>query len=330
MEDRQELALEQYAFRVNNRRRARGAVLLETSDGLRLLREYTKITSHFAFENEVKEHLRLKGMERLDWVVKNQSGEWITVCETGEQYVVYEWYGGEECDYRSTHGLWEIASNLGRLHQCLKNYTAAPVPVDETLVRQYERHNREMKRVYNFMRAKRRKSEFERYAMSCYAGFAGQAEKTRKLLEQLEYYQVYGTKTRDVCHGGYNYHNLIQTKEGLATTNFEHAGMGIQLMDLVYFMRKTMEKNKWNWEKGKAIWEGYRENVSLTGGEKEFVAITLSYPIKYWKLLNQYINGKKTWISDKSLEKMKDVREQEERKKEFLVRLQSFEKNGWS
>ena len=59
MEDRQELALEQYDFQVKNRRRARGAVLLDTNEGLRLMREYTSITSHFAFENEVKEHLRL-------------------------------------------------------------------------------------------------------------------------------------------------------------------------------------------------------------------------------------------------------------------------------
>ena len=64
------------------------------------------------------------------------------------------------------------------------------------------------------------------------------------------------------------------------------------------------------------------------GGEKEFVSTTLSYPIKYWKLLNQYMNGKKTWISDKSLEKMKDVQEQEERKAQFLKRLAAFEKNN--
>ena len=297
MEDRQELALEQYDFQVKNRRRARGAVLLDTNEGLRLMREYTSITSHFAFENEVKEHLRLQGMKQLDWAVKNKAGEWVTVCETGEQYVVYEWYAGEDCDYKSSQGLMEIAANLGRLHQCLKNYSQVPVSVGETLLQQYDRHNREMKRA-------------------------------REKLRQSEYYQMHGSETRDVCHGGYNYHNLIQTKEGLATTNFEHAAMGIQLMDLVYFMRKTMEKNLWNWEKGKAIWEGYIENVALEGGEKEFVSTTLSYPIKYWKLLNQYMNGKKTWISDKSLEKMKDVQEQEERKAQFLKRLAAFEKNN--
>ena len=327
MEDRQESALEQYDFQVKNRRRARGAVLLETNEGLRLMREYTSITSHFAFEIEIKEHLRSQGMERLDWVVPNRAGQWVTVCESGEQYVVYEWYAGEDCDYKSSQGLMEIAANLGHLHQCMKNYSQVPVSVGETLLQQYDRHNREIKRVYRFMKEKRRKSEFEHYAMGCYDKFSRQAGKAREKLSQSVYYQTYGKETRDVCHGGYNYHNLIQTRDGLATTNFEHAYMGIQLMDLVYFMRKTMEKNRWNWEKGKAIWEGYIQNASLIGGEKEFVATTLSYPIKYWKLLNQYMNGKKTWISDKSLEKMRDVTEQEERKMQFLERLLTFEKN---
>ena len=53
MEDRTELALEQYDFQIKSRRRARGAVLLETNEGLRLMREYTKITPHFEFENEI-------------------------------------------------------------------------------------------------------------------------------------------------------------------------------------------------------------------------------------------------------------------------------------
>lgn len=328
MEDRTELALEQYDFLVKNRRRARGAVLLETSEGLRLMREHTIITPHFEFENEIKEHLRRKGMERLDWVVPNRSGEKVTVCETGEQYVVYQWYGGEDCDYKSSRGLREIAANLGRLHQCLKGYSLVPVSVGETLLEQYIRHNREMKRVYTYMKSKKRKSDFEHYAMGCYSKFAAQAARAKEKLEQSAYFRNYGRETRNVCHGEYNYHNLIQTEHGLATTNFEHATMGIQLMDLVYFMRKTMEKNKWNWEKGRAIWEGYCENVTLEGGEDEFVATTLSYPIKYWKLLNQYMNGKKTWISDKSLEKMKDVQEQEERKADFLERLSVFQKNN--
>ena len=66
-----------------------------------------------------------------------------------------------------------------------------------------------------------------------------------------------------------------------------------------------------------------RERTSLTvaglsGEEREFLWIILSYPEKYWKLMNHYINGKKTWISDKNMEKLKAVKEQEQAKENFL------------
>lgn len=56
----------------------------------------------------------------------------------------------------------------------------------------------------------------------------------------------------------------------------------------------------------------------------KFLITILSYPIKYWKLLNQYINSKKTWISNKSMEKLKAVCEQEESKDKFLQQMRTF------
>lgn len=324
MEDKQELTLEKYDFQVKNRHRSRGAVLLDTNEGPLLLREQKKITGHFALENQIKEHLREKGMTNLDFVVPNQEGEYVTEWETGEKYVVYRWFHGEECDYRNLQDLRLMAENLGSLHHCLRGFLKEPVALEIPLHEQYERHNREMKRVYNYMKDKKRKTEFERYAMQGFGMFYTRAEGVRARLRESDYYQKYGTATTDLCHGEYNYHNILMTSQGLATTNFEHAVPGVQLMDLAYFMRKTMEKNRWQVEKGKAIWEGYAQKTNSGDGELAFLTTVLSYPIKYWKLLNQYMNGKKTWISNKSMEKLRAVYEQEDSKDKFLQRMLSF------
>ena len=92
----------------------------------------------------------------------------------------------------------------------------------------------------------------------------------------------------------------------------------MQLMDLAYFFRKVMEKNNWDTEKGEAVLESYQAVAGLSGEEREFLWIILSYPEKYWKLMKHYINGKKTWISDKNMEKLKAVKEQEQAKENFL------------
>lgn len=324
MDEKQELVWKQYCFQVKNSRRARGGILLETSEGLRLLREYSRITPHFDFENKVKEHLRGKGMTELDFVAANREGELVTENEVGEKYVVYEWYRGEECDLKNSAQLCKMAENLGVLHQNLQRFLDEAIAMEGQLLEQYDRHNREMKRVYQYMKNKKRKSEFERKALACYPAFAKQAQMAREALADSAFYKKCGQSTRDLCHGEYNYHNLIQTEGGLATTNFEHCAPGIQVMDFVYFMRKSMEKNRWDAEKGYAIWKGYVTGIDVTDEEREFIITTMSYPFKYWKLLNQYMNRKKTWLSDKSMEKLQAVCEQEEWKTEFLHKMRSF------
>lgn len=324
VEDKQEMTLKQYRFQVKSCRRARGGVLLETNEGPRLLREYSRMTSHFDLENQVKDFLRDKGMSRLDFAVPNMEGNYVTEWESGEKFVVYEWYRGEECDLKNNQQLREMAENLGILHLKLKNYLDKPVALEEQLFHQYDRHNKELKRVYQFMKNKKRKSEFEIKAITCYPAFVKQAQLAKQALERSTFYKKYGQYTQDICHGEYNYHNLIQTGEGLATTNFEHCAPGIQVMDFVYFMRKSMEKNRWDADKGRAIWEGYATATDASEEQKEFVITTMSYPFKYWKLLNQYMNRKKTWLSDKSMEKLKAVCEQEEWKTNFLYTMRSF------
>lgn len=318
MEDRLEQVIERYDFQVNGRCRGRGAVILDTDGGLRLLRQQEKTTEHDTFENEVKEMLARKGFLLTDRIVENKDGELVTQTESGEYYKVLLWYAGGECDCRNRQMICQAAETLGRLHIALRYVRDEPYVPEETLLQRYQRHNREMKRICRFMKDKKKKTGFERYAVSCYDFFSLRASEAEKRLSESVYFHENGMKMRDICHGEYNYHNLIMTKSGIAVTNFERAGYGMQLMDFAYFFRKVMEKNNWDTEKGKAVVNSYRAVAGLSQGAGEFLSIVLSYPEKYWKLLNRYMNGKKTWVPDKNLEKMRAVREQEEKKTKFL------------
>ncbi len=318
MEDKQDLTIEKYGFQVKNRYRARGAVILDTSDGLCLMREYEKIRGHFDFENEVKEKLFDRDMPLTDRVLPNIEGKLVTEWESGENYVVYRWYKGHSCDYREKGDLILAAENLGMLHRNLKGAAKEPVALEESLPVRYQRRCMEMKRVYRYMKKKKRKNDFELYAMSCFGQFYKKAQIAREELLQSPYLLRYGEGSRDICHGEYNYHNLIFTAKGVATTNFERAGYGMQLMDLAYFLRKIMEKNQWQGDKGRAVLEAYRGIMPLDGESMRFLRTVLAFPVKYWKLMNQYMNGKKSWMSDKNMKKLVGVRELESEKDKFL------------
>lgn len=320
MEDKQEAAIAGYDLTVHKRYRSRGGWVLETSVGPRLLREYDTIRGHFAMENGIKQYLIRNGFSMVDDVVSNREGSPVTELATGEKFVMYNWFLGDECDLRSEACLVAAGQNLGRLHKAVLGYSQQESGAGEAggLLEQFQKHNRELKRVNGYMKNKKRKTEFEIYAINCFQGYYDKACEAADRLANSAYYVSLQKKPYSICHGDYNYHNLIMTGRGVATIGFEKAGYGIQLLDLTYFMRKTLEKNGWSKAAGEAVIKGYDKASTLNGEQIEFIYTMLSYPEKYWKLMNHYINKKKSWLSVKSLEKLKDVKSLEKRREEFL------------
>lgn len=326
MEDRQEIAIGGYELSVRKKYRSRGGWILETGTGPVLLREYENISSHFAIENQVKTFLVKNGFTGVDIVIPNREGELVTELETGEKYVIYQWFSGEECNLKSEKCLAMAGANLGQLHRILKDFspvqeeeqTGTGEHQSEELLEQFHRHNRELKRVNTYMKNKKRKNEFEIYAINCFETFYSKACQAAERLEKSSYYEEMKEGVGQFCHSDYNYHNLILEGNRVATIGFEKVGYGIPLLDLTYFMRKTLEKNAWRATAGEAVLKGYETENPLTQGQREFVEIMLMYPEKYWKLMNRYYNKKKSWLSGKSLEKLEDVRRLEASREKFL------------
>lgn len=127
-----------------------------------------------------------------------------------------------------------------------------------------------------------------------------------------------------MTHGDYNYHNVLMTPKGMATTNFEHFTNDIQIEDFYYFMRKVMEKYEWNVELARAMLRTYQDIRPLSEEEQEYMAIRLSYPEKFWKLVNSYYHSNKAWIPGKNVEKLQTAIDQTEKKKRLLKSIFSF------
>lgn len=326
VEDRQDTAIARYELTVRKKYRSRGGWMLDTNMGPKLLREYENVRSHFNVENEIKAFLIEKGFSHVDSVVPDREGNLVTELETGEKYVLYNWFSGDECNLRSEKCLGPAGENLGKMHLALKGFELSEgvgaqgekTGTGEGLLQSFQRHNRELKRVNGYMKSKKRKNEFEIYAINCFNDYYEKACEAAELLEQCSYYRQYGADKKEISHGDYNYHNLILTAQGMATTGFDKAGRGIQLLDLTYFMRKTLEKNSWVESAGDAVLSGYDRENRLSRGQMEFIYIMLLYPEKYWKLMNHYYNKKKSWLSAKSLEKLEDVGSMEKKRERFL------------
>ncbi len=322
MEDKLEEVIRQYPVQVRGKKRTRGAILLDSDQGMLLLKEYNVSPARIEFEEKLKAHLELQGYSRVDVTRKNRNGEYRTRDNYGNYWVIRQWYTGEECNIRDETAVQRGAAHLGRLHRLLQipGQKEEAFYQSEGIPQEMERHNREMKRVRSYIRSKKKKNEMEICLLNSFPIFYQQACMAQTLLQDSDYEQLWEDTLRQgrVRHGNYTYHNILFSGEEIITTSFERAEIGIQVVDLYGFLRKVMEKNGWNWELGSQLIAAYQGERPLESREKKLLYILLLYPQKYWKLVNFYYNGRKSWLPAKNLEKLMRIRGQEEERVKFL------------
>lgn len=329
MDDRTEEIFRQYDMKVKNTYRARGALLLETNRGLKLFKSFNGSKLKVEFENKMKEGLLGKGLKRIDCYVANENGEIVSEDTMGNKYIIKDWFLGEECNLKELSQVREAASNLAEIHRKMKELplgSERDFPENHLLTSIFEKHNRELKRVRRYIQEKKQKNEFEVCFLSAFDAFYEQALEAMELLQKSSYLSLVeeAKMKQQICHGSYNYHNILFTKEGVATTNFDKADVGIQVNDLYGFLRKIMEKNNWKSIYAKTALEEYEKVMPLRKEEEDLLYILMLYPEKFWKVTNFYYNNKKSWISKRNIQKLMNIQEQNVQKNIFLKEIQSF------
>ena len=332
MKDQEIHVLEQYDINVNSTRKVRGAVLCDTKQGLMLLRKLETSPKRILVLCRLLECLKENGFDRIDCIVANREEQWISVTQEGESYVLKRWFAGKECDICKEDDVLKAVRNLAEIHRILRNVNLCGeekntlILTGEDLRNTFDRHNREMKKVRAFIRTKVEKGDFELLFLKYFDAMYELARAATQRLEASEYETLLTQSRREghYTHGDYNYHNLLMTGRGIATTNFEHFHQDVQITDLYYFIRKTMEKNQWSARLCNRMLEAYDRVCPLSEHELTFLAICISYPEKFWKAANSYYRGSKVFIPMKSLEKLEVSVRQMEMRKQFLEQTFSF------
>ncbi len=314
--------LEQYPLTVNQTGKGRGAMLLDTDLGLKIIKEYNGSEARADFLYKVLLFLREKGRKRVDCIVKTREGRTLATDTDETSYLMRDWYEGRECDAKNRDDILKAVAQLAELHTILRKYQEE-IPEFLTVKRdvlllENEKHCRELKKVKNYINSKKKKNDFEmEFARHC-DFFLEQAKKVISLQKQeLEKGQESG-QGYGICHGDFNHHNVLFSREGGAVLNFEKAQYDVQVSDLSNFMRKILEKHNWNLGLGMDMLETYEKVRSLEEGELKQLYIRLAYPEKFWKISNHYYNTSKAWVCGRNLEKLHKVVEQNEAKDRFL------------
>lgn len=348
MNEKDLVILEQYELQVTDTRRGRGSFLCETEKGLVQVTEFSGSKERMFFQNRVLYFLKEQGM-RADVILENKEGNLVSLDRYGNEYVVKEWFQGRECDTKNREDIQAAVHYMAQMHQILKlpkwqadteeEHTAEEGTDKDEPQKQYrrdleyrgepleeemQRHTREMKKVRNFMRSRKKKSAFELKFLEVYDMFAEQAAKAQERLNASGAEELYSRciRERRVRHGDYSQHNILFDRNGAAAVNFSKCCFDVQIADFYQFFRKIMEKQGWNYKTGMDMLRAYESVRPLEKAELENFCVRLAYPEKFWKLANHYFNSKKAWIPEKSLQKLEVLIAQEKRRGDFVKFLE--------
>lgn len=324
MAERDFSVLEQYEYKVYQISRGRGAFICETNKGVFLLREYNGKEEKLLSRARLLEYLAGKNLD-VDYYVKNRSGEYISKTEESD-YTLSHWFTGRECDTKAFGDTSIGIRGLAEFHNVMDGYEIddrEEFQIARSLNKEYDKHNRELKMIRNYLSDKHRKNDFELLAASKCQEFLEEGYEAENILKQSGYVEAYNqaVECKKLCHGDFNYHNIFIEGGDCSLCGFEQVCVNIELFDLYNYMRKLMEKYDWDVKLGYLMLREYDSVRALSDKDIRILGAMFSYPEKFWKILNYYFNANKAWIPAKSQEKLKLAVCQNRMRKEFVRTL---------
>ena len=320
--------LEQYEIAVNSTRKTRGAILCSTDKGVFLMREVGVSEKRLPALIELYEYFMDYGYQTIDMPVKNREGDYVTKGFDGSIYMLRRMPPGRECDPKNEEELLKSMRLLARVHRELRGVLRTEGAERRRILgadrsEELEKHNREMKRARNFIRTRQKKGEFELLYLQCAETIFQNGADALELLKASGSEKLYqqAVDGEHLCHGEYVHHNILLQRQETALVNFSRFEINVQMNDVSQFLRKIMEKHNWNGGLAERMLTAYERERPLSGEERAYLAASLCYPEKAWKLVHHYYHTNKAWVPEKSAEKLQVFLAQNERRKKMVKEL---------
>ncbi len=322
MNDRAVELLGQYEIEVQRTRKGRGAVLCDTRQGCLVLKEYSGSQDRIEIQNRLLERIAQDGLVNVETIIPNRDGGLLVRDNDGVNYVLKTWRDGRECSIHDKNECVEAVRLLAKLHESMVLPGDTPkLPMAFSPEKEYDKHNRELKRVRKFLRQKGQKTEFERNLLNHFDFFLDQA------LAVTEEWNAYCRDEKRsasegevvaFCHGDYQYHNILQDGNGWFLINFEKCLRDNPVRDLYLLLRKLLEKGNWSVALGTELLNAYGKERPISAHSWIDLYYRMAYPEKFWKIVNFYYNSGKAWIPGRNQEKLERLIAQETDKQKFL------------
>lgn len=321
--------LEPFGLRGRRITRAYGAFICDTNQGTVLVKTAEQPEEILWAAHGAKEHLCAQGFMGTDRYLLSREGlPWAMA--GGERYTVRSWLRAEEADLMQEDCVVQMAAVLGRMHRLAIHYE--PPQGGKLLNRYHEwpqkmyKSCRKLKSYGKILRKNGRYTEFDLMVLACLPVYVEEAEEAEefflsqsyvKLAEEAERQKAFG-------HGGYTDHTVLLGKGRTMITDFETIAYMISVNDLVMLMEKVMRKNQWEVRLGMTMLDAYHRWHPMSKEEWQFVYAGLLYPNRLCEICAKAYHTKRSWIPAAYKQKLEELLDQQENRKEFLRQLREI------
>ncbi len=321
MYNQTEAILSQYEIEIQEVTKGRGNFICDTDKGKFLLVPFRGSKEKGALLCRFLSELQARKFA-VEQILLNQEQEAVSEDEyTGERFILKDYVDGVEISTSKVDEMKEAVRLLACYHKVAKDVRLEEQlqnPVE--LVENWSRHYRELIKVRNYIRNRKKKNEFEQLYMRNFEHNRKSAEDSLAILTALK-----AERTGSLfCHGDFNQHNILFCNGKYRIAHFENFSYGWAMTDLANYLRKMLEKNDWNTKIGMELIAEYDSYRHMEKIEYQQLYGLLLFPEKFWKVTNHYMNSRKTWISGRDIDKLVKVIEQEEKRLDFMENLFAF------
>lgn len=321
MNDRAVSLLEQYEIEVLHTRKGRGAIICETNQGCLIFKEYTGNEDRISLQNNLLTHIAERGQVSAEAIIPTKEGTLFVKDNDGIKYVLKTYREGRELNIHDRAECGEAFRLLARLHGSMELWSeqAENIPVFSQQ-KEYEKHNKELKKVRKYLQQRSQKTRFEISLLNSFDYFLEQAFRVTEDWMQYQEIQdkVPAPGSALFCHGDYQYHNILRHDRDWFLINFEKCMRDDPVRDIYLLLRKLLEKSSWSVSLGKELLKAYESERPISAISRIDLYYRLAYPEKFWKIVNFYYNSGKAWIPESNGEKLEKLMIQEKEKQQFL------------
>ncbi len=305
--------------------KVRAVYMCNTKTGVRSLKESSLPKDRLLFQYYAKEHLHKNGFHNTDRFEINKVTNLPYYEEDNKVYIMTYWISGRECELENPIEMELAVRTLANLHIASMGFVmpdGAKTKDDlGKIPEMYQKRRSELVRFKNKIERQVTKNDFDKGFISNIKEFIQKADEAILTLQKSKYYELVNATRRDnsFCHHDYAFHNIIINDDNeVSVIDFDYSCYEIRVYDLANIIKRHMRKCFWDIEEAKKIVEIYHSVNRLNREELMVLKAILTFPQKFWRIVNRYYNSKRNWENGTFLSKLQNEIEQKDSHTEFI------------